>query len=318
MLGLLALLVFSSVLALGYAFSAFVGRREAARRALATRLESVTGGGISSTPLLRDQRLSGIAFLHQLLSHASLVTPLVRMIRQAGLRRRVGEVLLYVPLLGAIGLLLGLLASSSVIVGFGFGMVGGAIPLLVVQRMRRQRAALFAEQLPDALDLIRAALQAGHSFVSALCVVGDEFPDPIAQEVRQVAEEVRLGLPLRDALENLVGRVDDPNLPILTVGILTAYKVGGNLAEVIDNISHTIRERAKLFREARALTAQGRLSGGILTLLPVAVGLGMYALNRQYFAPMLTTTAGHYMIGYSFVSLLWGHLVIRRLVSVKV
>ena len=134
------------------------------------------------------------------------------------------------------------------------------------------RRALFAEQLPDALDLVRAALQAGHGLMAALSVVADEFPDPVAQEFRDVVEEVRLGLPLRDALYNLAERVGDPDVALLDVGILTAQDVGGNLAEVLDNISYTIRERFKLQRDIQVLTAQGRLSGGVLTALPFFVG----------------------------------------------
>jgi tight adherence protein B len=240
------------------------------------------------------------------------------MIEQAGLRRRVGEVLLYVVLLFLIVTLLLAILGMGRVVALLFGALVAAVPLLVVARMRHKRALRFAEQLPDALDLIRAALQAGHGLVSACAVVGETFADPVAQEFRHLCDEVRLGLPLRDALLNLPQRVPDDNLPILVVGILTAQEVGGNLAEVVENIAHTIRERAKLHRDVRALTAQGRLSGGVLTGLPLFVGLAMFLFNPKYFAPMVEETAGHYMMLYVLVSLLFGHFVIRRIVRVPV
>ncbi len=226
--------------------------------------------------------------------------------------------LLYIPLLFCVGVLGVVFLGGSRLIGLIVGAVAAMIPLIVVQRIRRKRARLFSEQLSDALDLIRAALQAGHGFLSALTVVADEFPDPIAQEFREVAEEIRLGLPMRDALYHLIERVDDPNLPILVVGILVTHEVGGNLAEVLNNISHTIRERFKLLRDTQVMTAQGRLSGRVLTALPFIVALVMLVLNPTYFAPMLQTSTGHYMLAYALLSIVVGHLVIRRLVTIKV
>jgi tight adherence protein B len=162
-------------------------------------------------------------------------------------------------------------------------VVAASIPIFVVNHMRNKRLRLFGEQLPDALDLLRAALQAGHGLLTSMGVVADEFPDPIASELREVAEEVRLGLPLRDALYHLTERIEDPNLPILTVGILITQEVGGNMAEILDNITYTIRERFKLLREVRVMTAQGRLSGLVLTGLPFFVSVAMIILSPEYF-----------------------------------
>ena len=129
---------------------------------------------------------------------------------------------------------------------------------------------------------------------------------------------MRLGLPLRDALYNLAARVPDGNLPVLVVGILIAQEVGGNLAEVTENIAHTIRERAKLGRQMQVMTAQGRLSGAVLAALPFIVAVLMYAVNPLYFRPMIEQRTGHYLLAYALVSVLYGHFVIRRLVRIKV
>jgi tight adherence protein B len=320
MLGAAALLIFLSIALVGYALASVMGARITAREALQSRLNTLTGRGrdVAATRLFKDQRLSSIPLLHALLARLSFTSDLVRMIQQAGLSNRVGEVLLYVPLLALLALLLGRVVSGNLLVSLAMAAIAGAIPILVVQRKRNKRMRLFSEQLPDALDLIRAALQAGHSLLTALYVVADEFPNPVAEEVRTTAEEMRLGLPLRDALYHLRERVDDQNVPILIVGILVAQEVGGNLAEVLDNTSYTIRERFKLLRDVQVMTAQGRLSGKVLTALPVLVGVFMYFLNPGYFAPMLKSQTGWYMMGYVIVSIALGHIAIQRIVSIRV
>jgi tight adherence protein B len=320
MMALAALLVFLCLALAGYALTSFSVQQQEAAEAIRRRLYSTAALAAERTaaPLLKDQRLSSIPFLDRLLGRFQPVTRLVEMIRKAGLTNRVGEVLLYIPLLAALGFLGGMLILGNPVLSVALAAVGGALPLLVVQRKRRKRMQLFSEQLPDALDLLRAALQAGHSFVTALYVVADEFPDPIAEEFRTVAEEMRLGMPTRDALHRLRDRVDDINVPILVVGIMVAQDIGGNLAEVLDNICHTIRERFKILRDVQVMTAQGRLSGSVLTALPVLVGVFMYFLNPKYFQPMLEMRTGWYMMGYALISIICGHIVIQRIVSIRV
>ena len=320
MAAILAILCFFCLVMAGYGISMWIQQRLAARREVLDRLRGMAGFSMTdeTRSLLKDQRLSGIPAFDALLSRTPFVAPLVRMIQQAGLRRRVGEVLLYIPLLGSIGYLVcalaGLRTSFCILAAFLLGM----LPILIVSRIRAQRLRLFGEQLPDALDLVRSALQAGHGLVAAMQVVGDTFPDPVSTEFRYIVEEVRLGLPFRDALYNLAARVGDPNVPILVVGILTAQDVGGNMAEVIDNITYTIRERAKLQRDIQVMTAQGRLSGMVLTALPFIVGTFMFVQNPDYFGPMVTRPTGQRLLLYAICSLLAGHLMVRRIVKIQV
>jgi tight adherence protein B len=320
MAGILAIFCFVTLSMMGYALSDWAQRRVERRLEVVNRLRSMagteTGGGMSS--LLKDQRLSGIPLLDSLLSRAPLVAPLARMIQQAGLKRRAGEILLYIPLLFFIGILITLLAGQRLFIAVMVGLVLCMLPIFYVSRLRRRRTITFAEQLPEALDLVRSALQAGHGLMAAFQVVTETFADPVAMEFRYLVDEVKLGLPLRDALYNMGARVGDQNLPILIVGILTAQEVGGNMAEVIENITHTIREREKLFREVRVMTAQGRLSGLVLTVLPFGLALFFLTLEPSYFGPMLQSTIGIYMLVYALVSLLIGHFIIRRLVQIKV
>src|SRR5437867_2419424 len=159
----LALLIFASLVLCGYAFAALLGAREEAKRALDRRLASMAGlgSGMLRTGALKDPRLSTIGILDAVLARFSVVAPLVRMIRRAGLRKRVGEVLLYVPLTASAGFLLGTLVTGRALLALVVGAVAGAVPLLIVRHIGQRRALLFADQLPDALDLMRAALQAG-------------------------------------------------------------------------------------------------------------------------------------------------------------
>jgi tight adherence protein B len=317
----LALLIFASLVLAGYALATMSRAREEAKQALGRRLWTMTGsvdGTLHRAGVLKDRRLSTIGALNTLLPRLGFVTPLVAMIGRAGLKKRVGEVVLYVLLAACAAILIVTMVTGNPALGVLAGAVGAAVPLVVVRRIASRRSARFAEQLPDALDLARAALQAGHGLMAALSVVADEFPDPIAQEFREITEEVRLGLPLRDALDNLSRRVDAPDISLLAIGILVTQDIGGNLAEVLDNISHTIRERFKLQRETKALTAQGRMSGILLTLLPILVATALSILNPGYISPMFEPGTGRYMLAYSACSLLAGHFVIRRLVRVKV
>ena len=317
---LLSILLFAAVTLAGFAVYAWSQESAEHRETLRGRLRKITSSSpeVVSASLLRDQRLSSIPFLNTVLSRTPLVLPLVGMIRQAGLRQRVGEVILYIPLLGAIGILFVRLIGAPWMTAFLVGFILAMLPVLVVARLRRKRLLLFQEQLPDALDLIRSALQAGHGLVTAMQVASETLPDPVATELRYVVDESRLGLTLRDALYHLSERVGDPNVPLLIVGILVSQEVGGNLAEVVDNTAITIRERAKLQRDVRVLTAQSRFSALVLTLLPIAVGLFMATFNRTYFAPMMTTQQGHRMMLLAVGLIVSGHIIIRRIIRFRV
>jgi tight adherence protein B len=317
---LLAVLLFTAIALAGFGAYAWSRETKEHRDTLRGRLRKLaiaTPDNITAS-LLRDQRLSAIPALDTLLSRTPFVVPFVNMIRQAGLRQRVGEIVLYIPLLATIGILGTRFFEGRWIVAFGLAAFLGFLPILVVARIRRKRLQLFQEQLPDALDLIRSALQAGHGLITAMQVASETLPDPVAMELRYVVDEVRLGLTLRDALYHLSARVGDPNVPLLIVGILVSQEVGGNLAEVVDNTAYTIRERAKLQREIRVLTAQSRLSALVLTILPVAVGLFMAIFNGEYFEPMILTPEGHRLLLLSGTLILMGHILIQRIIRFRV
>jgi len=320
----IALVFFCALTVGGFGIAALFKERDEADQAIKVRLGTQTGvaAGKEEKPksqaLLKDLRLSSIEAINDLLVRLSFVSKLAKLMRQAGMNRRVGEVVLYIPLLGSVGFLFGMLVIGNLPGAIILCLLGAGLPVIIISRMRRKRIALFAEQLPDALDLVRAALQAGHSLITALKIVAEEFPDPIAAEFDTVAEEIKLGLPIRDAFLGLQDRVDDPNIPVLVVGVLVVQESGGNLAEVLNNVAHTVRERFKLLRDAEVMTAQGKLSGGLLTCLPILVAGLLLTVAPNYFDAMLEKQAGHYMIGYALFSVVMGHFMIQRIVRIKV
>jgi tight adherence protein B len=320
MIFLISVLIFLSLALAGFAISGWARQREEAKDALGRRLTTMTGTPVvgSTASVLKDRRLSRIGVLNSLLERIAVTSWFVKIVQQAGLKRRVGEIVLYIPLLASLAFLVVTLLTGRILFASIAALWAGLLPLFFLLRLRNKRRAQFTEQLPDALDLIRAALQAGHGFLSALQVVAQEFPDPIAGELNEVAEEVRLGMPLRDALKHLMERIEDPNLPILSLGVMITQELGGNLAEVLDNISYTIRERFKLLREVRVMTAQGRLSGMVLTALPFIVATLLIMFNPEYFRPMIENRTGHFMILYALVSIALGHIVIQRIVRIEV
>lgn len=318
MLAILALSLFASITLCGIALAQRQWTEDQKRETIEQRLGMVGAPKPVTVSVFKDRRLSAISWLNRFLGGLASGGRLVKMIRQAGLSKRVGEVVLYIPLLACLGFLMVEIFGYSHALAVLMALVGGMAPIVYINRRRHQRAELFSEQLPDALDLIGSALRAGHALAGGFSIVADEFPDPIAQEFRDVTDELRVGLTLREALHNMSERVEDRNLPILIVAILIAQETGGNMAEVLSNTSNTIRERFRMLRDMDAMTAQGRMSGSVLTALPILVGGAMAALNGAYFEPMFTTTPGNYMLAYVAGSILLGHFTIRKIVQIDV
>jgi tight adherence protein B len=214
------------------------------------------------------------------------------------------------------GLLLGLVSTSLIgaVVGVFFGAFG---PYLIVRTQANRRAAKVEEQIPDAIDLLGRAMRAGHPLSAGFKMVADEAPEPIASEFRQVFEEQRFGLPFDDSLLGLGERIRLSDIRILITAILVHRQVGGNLAEILDTIASLVRERFKLRRQLRVITAQGRLSGYVLGFLPIALGLAIYSLNRDYMMPIFEEPAGRLMLVAALVLQVAGYLWIRRILDIE-
>lgn len=221
---------------------------------------------------------------------------------------------------------LGLAAGTALAVGLFTGSAIGAIvgtflgallPYFVIRVRANRRAAKVEEQIPEAIDLLGRAMRAGHPLSAGFKMVADEAPEPIATEFRQVFEEQRFGLPFDDSLLGLGERIKISDIRILITAILVHRQVGGNLAEILDNIAYIVRERFKLRRQLRVITAQGRMSGYVLAFLPIALGLAIYALNRDYMMPIFNEPAGRFMLVSALVMQVAGYLWIRRILDIE-
>lgn len=211
----------------------------------------------------------------------------------------------------------GLLASGGT-AALPLAAAGGYAPLFLLRRAARRRAAALERQLPDALDLVARALRAGHAFSGAMRLAAQEFPEPLGPELRTVVEEVNLGLDLDDALAALARRFDLADLTFFVVSVAIQRDTGGNLAEIVGTIARLVRERFKLHGKVRVLSAEGRLSAGILLALPFLVALAIFVLNRQYLGLLAEHPLGRAMVLLALGMMATGVLIIRKMVAIKV
>jgi tight adherence protein B len=219
----------------------------------------------------------------------------------------------------AIGLGLGVLVLTLRLpAGIVAAAVGGLAPYVLLRRKRSRRFYQFEEQLPEAIDMLGRAIRAGHPLSSGLKMVADEAKDPVAGEFRRTHEEHRFGLAFEDAMLAMADRVGIVDVRILVTAILIQREVGGNLAEVLDNLASVIRARFNIRRQLRVYTAQGRFSGYVLAVLPIAVGAAIYSLNPPYMKLLFTDPMGKLMVAFAVIFQIIGFLWIRKIVNIEI
>lgn len=203
----------------------------------------------------------------------------------------------------------------SGIVGF---LVGYMLPRFWVGRRISGRLNAFNKQLPDTITLLSNSLRAGSSFLQSIELVSREGGPPMSEEMGRVVREVNLGLGMEEALHNLVRRIKSDDLDLMVTAIGIQQQVGGNLAEILDTIAFTIRERVRIKGEINTLTAQGRVSGYLVAFLPIGLGVALNAINPAFMAPLFTETIGRILIGVGAVMMTIGFLAIRKITDIKV
>jgi tight adherence protein B len=208
------------------------------------------------------------------------------------------------------------LKREAWVLAAGFA-VGAMLPYAFVSYKGRKRLKAFDEQLPDMLVTMAASLKAGHSFRQGIQSVVDEGIDPAAKEFKRVLNETRLGRPMDNALGDMAARVGSSNFEFVMSAVTIQRQVGGSLAGLFDMVADTVRQRQQFHRKIRGLTAMGRMSGYVLVGLPFVVGLAIYAINREYMEPLLTTSTGHKLILLMFVMMTIGSLMLKKIVSFK-
>jgi len=216
------------------------------------------------------------------------------------------------------GLLLTLLTGGNLMIGFITAFLGGYLPHFVLRAAKARRFGKFNNQIGDALVIMANSLRSGFSFLQAMDMVRNELPDPIAKEFGTALQEMNWGTPTEEALLNMAARVNSDDLELVVTAVLIQRQVGGNLAEVLDNIANTIRERVRIKGEIKTLTAQGRISGLIIGLLPILLTVVIYFLNPAYITPLFYSKTGLLMVSCAVLSQIIGLSLIRKIVQIPV
>jgi tight adherence protein B len=266
----------------------------------------------------KQELLSALPWLNRWLLKLEIAPRLRTLLLQADLKWTAGGLLLMCALCFAVPAYLIYLRTGVVILSLLLGLLLSAAPLAFVLYKRRQRFDKFEEGLPEVLDLMVSALRAGHSLVSALDLAAAEAPDPIGTEFRICFDEQNYGLELKTAMNNLATRVPLQDLKIVITAILIQKESGGNLAEVFDKAAYVIRERFRLKRQVRVHTAQGRITGWILSFLPLVLGVALYLINPESMSLLWTRAIGIKLLYTSAAMTIIGALIIRKIVDMDV
>ena len=314
-LGLLLLLV-------GLVVS-FAGRRSVVEERLGRYAES--GGSRSERTLQVDGEEGRANPLREFISRIGEGTDLYASISQnlarADIKLRPGEYMLATVLCAVVAGLLGAVLGQSALFGVALAVVGAFLPSFYVRRARGKRLKDFNNQLSDMLNLMVNGLRAGYSTLMAMEAVSKELAPPICDEFRRVVQEIQLGISLEDALEHLIRRIDSDDLDMVITAINVQREVGGNLAEIFDGISHTIRERVRIRGEIQALTAMGRATAWVISIMPVALVGILFLINRpyvmQFFNPQ-TRGCGIPMLVVVFIMVISGIAIVQRIVNIDI
>jgi len=238
--------------------------------------------------------------------------------QQADVSMSVTQFLIICGVLAAAGLILPAAAGMSMALAPIFSVVLTLSPIAWLLFRRKRRLRKFAAQLPEALELIARALRAGHSLAAGFSLVAEEMSDPIGGEFSRTFEEQNLGVPLEEALEDLTMRVPNLDLKFFSTAIILQRQTGGDLAEILDKIGYLVRERFKIWGQVQALTGEGRLSGIVLLALPPALFAVVYRMNPDYLMLLFTDELGKKMLIWGIVMQLFGALLIRKIVNIRV
>jgi tight adherence protein B len=321
MIFVIALLVFVVVSVAVFAGMSLLDDRKAQARLLRDRLSNVQGPAEQAMPdvaLLRDEVLSRIPAFDTFLRRSERVSALQKVLAQGNVDVRAGNFLMLCAVSALIFAIVAAVAGGNLLFAWAGALLGFFLPYAYAGHMRTKRFAKFEEKFPEAIDTLARAVRAGHAFTTALEMIANEVSEPVAGEFRQLYEEQKFGLPVRDALVNLAERVPLVDVKFFVTAVMLQRETGGNLAEILDNLSYVIRERFKILRQVRVHTAQGRLTMMLLMALPPTVVLVMQLLNPGFIRPLFTDPIGHALIvgGISLQTL--GYFFIRRIIRIQV
>jgi tight adherence protein B len=239
-------------------------------------------------------------------------------LESAGIPLKVEEFITIRVILFGVSTVFSLFIGIPFIISILIGFLGWQLPFIILKRKKEKRIALAGSQLPQALEIMSSAMKSGFSFMQAMQQVAKEVSDPIGVEFYRTIKDINFGMPMDIAFENLQKRVPNKDLEIVTTAILIQRSTGGNLSQILETIHETITERVKMKDELKALTAQGKMSALIITLLPVGLGLLLSLMNPEYFTPMLQHPVGWILIIGGIISGVLGWIFINKVVSIEV
>jgi len=299
-------------------------RPSAIERNIEARLASIHGDaaefrfGPGMPEFLKTTRLSKVPLIDAVLQHWSLAHKLRVLLAQADSRWSVAGLLSGTVLAALAAFVLAYRLFPSPPVDVILGIIAGASPYAIVHRKRARRLLAFDRGLADAIDLIARSLQAGHSLSAAIEIVSEQAAEPVKSEFRTVYTQQNFGLPFREALLQLIQRVPSADLQFVVTAMLLQKETGGNLVDILERTNTVIRERLKLQGQLRVYTAQGRMSGWILSMLPVAMFLMINVVNPGYTRVLITDPVGQKLIAVGVAQVLVGVMVIRKVIRVQV
>lgn len=319
---LIVISVFVVVSLVVFAVASLLDQRSARARLLRDRLSSVQKAAerqpSEELALLRDEMLSQIPALDSLLRRSSQISNLQTVLSQAGMEARAGTVVLLCVLSSVTLGFATVLISKSLMFGWVALLLGAILPYSYASFRRSRRFGKFEELFPEAIDTLARAVRAGHAFTTALELISNEVAEPVASEFRKLFEEQKFGLPVRDALLNLADRMPLVDVKFFVTAVMLQRETGGNLAEILDNLSHMIRERFKILRQVRVFTAQGRLTMLLLMGLPPVIVIVMLLMNPDFIRPLFDDPIGHTLIVAGLMLQTVGYFVIRRIIQIQV
>ena len=268
--------------------------------------------------LARNELMSEIPWINRTLINMQSALQLKRMLDQADLHITPSRLIMFSVMAGMLGALAASVLTVFIPLMILAGIVTASLPMAHVWWTRKKRLAAFLEHLPDTLDLISRALSAGHAFPEALHMVSLEMPEPIATEFRKAYEEQNLGLSIKLALENLTQRIPLLDLKMCVTAILIQRETGGNLAEILEKVAYTIRERFRILGDLKTLTTSSRMSAWLLCGLPIFIALVVTAMNPEYMSVLWKDPRGHYLIAAALFLQITGMLIVRKILNIKI
>src|SRR5229473_1500075 len=320
------ILVFLAVSGIAFAAGVVLDQRRERARLIRDRLtaaQSQTTRG-ERLALLRDEMLSRIPAFDTLLRRSEQVSRLQTLLEQAGLTIRAGNLLIFSVISAAMVAIAAYVVAGplphneTVLFTWAAAGLGAILPYSYAARRRTRRFQKFEELFPEAIDTLGRAVRAGHAFTMALEIVCNEFTEPVATEFRKLYEEQKYGMPVRDALLNLTERVPLVDVKFFATAVMLQRETGGNLAEILDNLSYMIRERFKIQRQVRVHTAQGRLTMLLLMGMPPTVVAILEIFSPEYVFPLFYDPIGHTLLVVSIALQTIGYFVIRKVIRIQV